>query len=152
MGQLDKLLLAAIGEKDLGGIERLIRLGADVNARVEGMPILHIAVVNAMTPVVERLIAAGVDVHACDADGRTALALGAWVGSTPEHVRILDQLLAAGADPNPRDNQGRQPIDWAAQFLNRQMVNWLIAAGVTPSALARQFLAQSSDKEGPLLP
>jgi len=56
------------------------------------------------------LLAAGVDLEAAEADGRTALARAAWRG----RAAVVHLLLAAGAEPGARDAAGCAPADAAA--------------------------------------
>ena len=56
------------------------------------------------------LLAHGADVHAADADGRTALHLAAMQGVKASY---LEALLEAGANPRRQDNAGLTPLDLA---------------------------------------
>ena len=59
-------------------------------------------------PVITRLLEAGADVNDLQ-DGATALHWAVAIGD----ARLVDQLLAAGADPDIRDRSGRSSVDWS---------------------------------------
>jgi len=50
-------------------------------------------------------------VNARDSDGNTALMTASFKG----HELVVDALLAAGADSNAADKQGRVALDWARE-------------------------------------
>lgn len=86
--------------------EELIRAGADVNEpnRSGVTPVMTAIAINpADTVILQRLLDAGADVNAQDKGGMTALMVAARY-SRKEAVALL---LARGADPSIRDNQGR---------------------------------------------
>ncbi|MGB0575611.1 MAG: ankyrin repeat domain-containing protein [Alphaproteobacteria bacterium] len=55
------------------------------------------------------MINAGAELDIPDDENVTALIRAAWNG----HLSIVNQLLAAGADPNRRDNNGVSAIEHA---------------------------------------
>lgn len=54
-------LLMATDAQNLEEVERLIEIGADVNAKIEGLRPLHIAITHANKAVTEKLLKAGAD-------------------------------------------------------------------------------------------
>jgi len=66
--------------------------------------------------------------HAADASGRSALQLAVM------HLDMLQLLLAAGADPNTRDESGTTPLLLAARLVQAAAVERLLAAGANPNA------------------
>lgn len=72
----------------------------------------HVDIVTAL------LAAPGVDLHASDADGLSALHYAVII-SSPALVRTL---LAAGADPTRVDNDGVDPISMAREDSNDELI------------------------------
>ena len=69
----DDLFQAAF-EGNTSKIEKLIKKGADVNAKDEnGAPVLMAAAANGQTEIVKMLLDKGADVNVKDKDGKTAL-------------------------------------------------------------------------------
>ncbi|MDE2703722.1 MAG: T9SS type A sorting domain-containing protein, partial [Gemmatimonadota bacterium] len=60
---------------------------------------------------VRLFIAASMDIHARDADGRTALSMAAWEGHV-EVVRILVEQWVAEAGPEAQDADGQTVLMW----------------------------------------
>ena len=90
----------------------LLRHGADVHARAEGamtVQALHAAAASPTGACLPLLIAAGADLDAGQRGGFTALHELAHRG-LDDHVELL---LAAGADPTRRTDDGRTPADVA---------------------------------------
>jgi ankyrin repeat protein len=87
-------------------VDELVRAGADVNgANRYGYTSLMTAVVYDQdgTTMVQRLLDAGADVDVQDKSGTTAL----MVATRYNRKEAAALLLARGADPTIRDNQGR---------------------------------------------
>ncbi|CAM9472190.1 unnamed protein product [Laminaria digitata] len=76
-----------------------------------------------------------VDTHG--PDGPTALHT-ACVG---DHFTIVQKLLAAGADPNERDEQDHGPLHWLARRGSVQILKYLIQAGSKMDAKDRDGYA-----------
>ncbi len=106
--------------------ERLIREGADVNARDSfGMTPLHTAVRAGRNDVVEVLVAHGADVNARSDRGQTPL----FCAVAAEGEQIAEHLIAHGADVNAKDNYGMTPLHCAAAAGHEEAVRVLLAAG-----------------------
>ncbi len=82
-------------------VERLLREGADLNARTpDGVTPLYAAAFHGRTEILRLLLAAGAQVDCRAAHGRTALFTAAAEGQ----VGAVEVLLSAGADPNARSD------------------------------------------------
>jgi hypothetical protein len=96
----------AVQERHLEVVEELLRAGADVNTanRYGGTPLMTAVAFDAeSTAIMERLLDAGADIDLQNDGGETALMYAAKYGRK-EALRIL---LARGANPAIRDNDGR---------------------------------------------
>ena len=158
-GVLDRRLVDAARDGDLGAVEALIAAGADPNAREDGYPALQIAVRDGTVEVVEALLGAGADVNAfgewvpgCCQDLDTALhqAVRYWyVCGDPgdfeycsNRAEVIQVLLAAGADVDARQKLvgmgGMTPLHTAANMVSwgdvSEMLLMLLGAGADPNA------------------
>ncbi|CAN0292326.1 unnamed protein product, partial [Scytosiphon promiscuus] len=111
-------------------VDALLSGGANKNALNNGglTPLMEASKGECMrtySPIVESLLAAGADVNISGVvDGHTALHLAAERGSD----RIVNALLAAGADKDALDNGGATPLIWAADRCHLTVVNTLLEA------------------------
>lgn len=103
-------------------ILRLVKAGANVHETDKnGVTPLHHAVRFRSPAAVQALIECGADVNrACKRSGgtplhRAACSTGApgTAGRQQEAREIVELLLAAGADPNIKNKQGKRPADYA---------------------------------------
>jgi ankyrin repeat protein len=114
VGTDSERLVCAVLDGDTGtALELLARepaLARTVDAALHSTP-LHMAAHRGQLAVVERLLAAGADVHAREGcSGTTALHWAAEGG----RVAIVERLLAAGAELEARDIwHALTPLDWA---------------------------------------
>jgi ankyrin repeat protein len=83
---------------------------------------------------VKKLLAAGSDVNAAEADGTSALLWAAHQGS-PELVSVL---LGAGADPNAANNFGVTPLLEASRYGDAATVKALLDGGADVAGAARE--------------
>ena len=92
---------------------KLLSLGVDVNVRnVDGLTPLHYCCLDicyneVLLKMIERLIRAGADVNAKDKGGGTPLHYAA----TSCYIEFVKFLLANGADPDIKDNDGDTVYD-----------------------------------------
>jgi ankyrin repeat protein len=113
-------LMSAAGWGNSAIVGELLRHGAAVNARdAEGRTPLTCASVevNASGESVQLLLVAGADPTVRANDGRTILMelVGEWGPRSQKLERILDTLLAHGADVHARDRQGKDLVTIAAE-------------------------------------
>lgn len=106
----DADLIAAAAQNDLAGVEKLLKDGADANARdaLGNRPLLHAARLGA-TEMVRLLLEAGADPN-FKGMGYTPLGLAALNG----HPGVADWLLQFGAFTTTRSDNGLTPLMNAA--------------------------------------
>lgn len=121
-------LHTAAGASAFESMRLLLNNGADVNAQDEtGHTPLHVAALVGHAEGVALLISEGANVH--------ARAIGAiYGGETPLHwargsARVLELLVAAGADVNAVDDRGETPLHEAALHGTPEMVMSLLNFG-----------------------
>lgn len=112
----------------------LLRAGADIDAKsANGHVPLIDAVMLDRSDVVAVLLRYRPDWRPVDRElGRHALSLAASLG----HVKILDQLIAAGFDPDELDRGGFSALYWAVFRKQRLAVAHLLASGASAGAMS----------------
>jgi len=127
-------LLWAVHNGDVADVERLIRAGANVNAKNEfGATPMSEAALAGNTAIIERLLKAGANPDSPGADGQTALMV---IARTP-NVAAARLLLAAGANVNAAETQRKQTaVMWAAAQSQAAMVRELVARGADVNAIS----------------
>ena len=152
---LDRQLVEAAADGELGTVESLIAAGADPNAMIDGYPALQLAVRDGTVEVVKALLSAGADVNAfgkwvpgCCQDQDTALhqAVRYWdvcddrdFGHCSERAEVIQLLLASGADVDARQKLGGwTPLHAAANEAGwsevSELLLMLLDAGADPNA------------------
>ena len=115
---------------DTVALQAAIDSGTDANARrSDGYAAIHLAAKQGQLASLKVLLANGARIEARDRKhAHTAVHKAAWA-NRPE---VLAYLLAAGADPNPRDTDGDMvPLHWAT---DRRIAKLLLTAGANPDA------------------
>ena len=146
-------------------VNTLLAAGADPDAaQTNGVTPLITASGTGNARIVETLLAHGVDVNAViPSTGQTALM---WA-TAERHFDVMQQLIAAGADPNAKSTIGFTPLLFAARNGDRDAATALVEAGASvnepgsdgthalPLAvvsghadLALQLLEQGADPDG----
>lgn len=100
---------------------------------VDGFTALHYGAFFCRPKVVDQLLARGAEVGAVAANAMKVQPLNSAVAAGCEAV--VERLLAAGADPNARQQLGVTPLMGAAASGRRPLVDRLLAAGADPAAV-----------------
>jgi ankyrin repeat protein len=125
-------LYRAAGRGYVAVAEVLLAADADANARAgDGRTPLHRAVGHGQLRLVSLLLEHGADPGAMAADARTPLMVA---GMNRHREAIVRQLLAAGANPNVEDEQGRTALSYAVEKDELETVRVLLANGADPNA------------------
>jgi cytohesin len=124
----------AAHNNDAAAVDKLIKAGANVNAKNEygSTPLLE-AAGNDNTVIIEKLLKAGADPNVSGPDGMTALMM---VARNP-NVKASKLLLDHGANVNAAEQQRKQTaLMWAAAQNQGAMVKLLVAGGSDVNARA----------------
>jgi ankyrin repeat protein len=113
----------------------LLARGAGVNTRSTSGRTALMAAAGAGDPaLVEELLRRSASVNLRSRRGQTALLLaseGRITDRTGKHRAVIRRLLAAGADPNMRDQWGDSPLMYAASLGDAGLVKELLDRGAT---------------------
>ena len=124
----------AAHNNDINAVDRLIKGGADVNAKNEysATPMSE-AAANGNTAIIEKLLKAGADPNSPGPDGMTAL----MVIARSTNVKAAKLLLDHGANVNDAEQQKKQTaLMWAVAQNQPEMVKLLVAHGADVNARA----------------
>lgn len=122
------LHLAAGGSRNSANVALLLELGADPGLRTnEGDTPLHTAMTTYRpdSSTIAALVAAGADINARNENGSTPAQL-AWTGG---HTRVVDQLLALGAEPVAGDD-GEGGVDLACHWSDLRFLTVIPIASI----------------------
>ena len=101
-------LIHAVGTGHIEVVSRLLKSGADVNARDErGRTALVLACRQGHTDIVRELVKHGSDVDVKDNSGWTPLM---WAAASTGDAEAIELLLDHGANPNVKDQCGSTPL------------------------------------------
>lgn len=133
--KLGRVLIDVIRRGELDLVERLLDLGADVNARDSRSqtPAFYAAEAPAGDPILALLIARGADVDRANDLGDTALHMACKRCS----LVAVELLLAAGASVRTKSRRKMRPLHWATHGRERgedsaALIERLLAAGAGP--------------------
>jgi|GEM_PF-2666572 len=146
-------------------VTTLLRAGADPNATDDQPPLVLCYAAYDLTPIARLLLEAGAQANARGRDGNTALLLAAGRNSPAAVALLLEHgadpsaanqdgttplmysvsaiestrlLLRAGADPHAKDTLGRNALRHAINAGQPEVVELLLASGVTVKETAAQ--------------
>lgn len=148
--ELDRELLEASRAGRAEGVEKLLKQGADVNAREvlpepesdeEAVPAdwnegaggtaLILSSAAGHSEVVQILLRAGADVNAVDERGWPAILRAAYFG----HAGIVRALVESGASPDARETiEGGTALHFAVRQNHADTIRLLLDAGADPNA------------------
>ena len=149
------ILRSDAGSGDLEEVDRLIRLGVNVNAADfwNHETALQAAVLNHQLPMVKKLLSAGANSRNRDDSGQslfhflpdlmanTARKMGrefpeAWRATlkrAEDRIKIAEALKSNGADPETADDQGETPLMAAVSAGDVELTRWFIRQGSDPA-------------------
>jgi hypothetical protein len=111
-------MVVAVQNGDVKMAELLLSRGARVNGRDKLAGPLHYAVMTHRMDMLDWLLAKGANVNARDNTGDTPLSLAAKNGE----AAMARKLLARGADPALKNEEGLTAIDHARRLGRREMI------------------------------
>ncbi|TWH76281.1 rhodanese-related sulfurtransferase [Azomonas agilis] len=101
----------------------------ELNApRQHGLTPLMRASLQGKRPLVQELLALGVNVHARNDDGNNAL----WLACVPRDAGIVQDLIAAGIDLNNSNDAGSTALMYTASSDRPELLKVLLDAGADP--------------------
>jgi ankyrin repeat protein len=123
---LEEELIEAAKENNLPEASRILRAGADVNAKdSNGFTPQHWACFKGQVQVAKELLDHGADVDATDNHGSTPLHRACFNGN----VQIVKELLDHGADTETTNRFGKTPLYFACNQGHLAVVNALLSGG-----------------------
>jgi ankyrin repeat protein len=110
-----------------------LRHGAQKERSTDGRsPLMNVLrKVNLDDPTFRKLLNAGVDVNATDAQGLTPLMIAAALGHEEAFVRLIEK----GANPWQLDSQNRCALHWAAAYNRNNIIEYAISLGLHKHAM-----------------
>lgn len=118
-------------------VKCLVAAGADIQVLGDGHTLLHNAAFRGASDLVAYLLSQGADVQAVNAQNETPLhtiALRDTSDIVPDHLAVLDLLLAAGADIDALDQDGHSPLACTYVGANIAVARRLIKHGADVNA------------------
>jgi len=123
--QLDKLIIA--GETgDIELYKELIQNDYPVRTRTsKGWDLLIIACYNRQSLLVSLLLDDGWNINTCNYKGTTAAMYAMTAASMANDLTVLQVIMERKPDCNLTDNSGKTIFEYAAQYKNESVINYL---------------------------
>ena len=136
LGLEREALFDAVRGDDRAAVERLLKAGANANAREsDGSTPLAWAAIRLNPEIAARLLTAGANPNLTNELGIGPLALAIGSGS----VAMVSQLLVHHADPNVARENGETPLMTAARMGNAEIMKLLLVRGAAVNARERKY-------------
>lgn len=130
----DISLYRAVNQADADNVRLLLGKGADVDAKIQFTPIIHIAITHESNDLLQLLLANGASTKEKDSFGRTPLHWAVYRGYSTGVQLLLDH----NADIEATNADGATPLHIAAQEGSFLMVNKLLDNGARIDARDRR--------------
>jgi ankyrin repeat protein/L-ascorbate metabolism protein UlaG (beta-lactamase superfamily) len=130
-------LLYSVARQSKEATFKLIELGADVHVvNSSGFSLFYLAVKEGDLEVVGRLIEKGIDINLQETNfGYSPLNFASIGGN----IDIVNLLLESNADYMLADNEGVTPIQYAARYGHKEIVDLLKAKGASATDLVENY-------------
>jgi ankyrin len=128
MNRIDSEMICAVFGNNVPEVSRLLRSGADVNAKdttSDSKTPLHRACYYGHVRIVKELMDHGADIDAEEINGRTPLHSACRRG----HLPIVIELLTVGAGIDAQDNHGHTPLHDASMGGHLLVIKALVSGG-----------------------
>ncbi|EAY22427.1 hypothetical protein TVAG_379060 [Trichomonas vaginalis G3] len=131
MNDINDCYIQSINFNHIGIIEKILFLGADINAKTKsGGTVLYFVLQRKLNILAEFLLSRGISINAKDNGGLTALHLSMKL----QNKSIMEFLLSHGADVNIGDNFGLTCLHNAVWNNNKEIAELLLSNGANVDA------------------
>ena len=134
---INEKLYDAIEQEDLGQINELISLGADLNYRDNNgwTPLMWAVLNNRGINVVSLLLDHKTDIHKKDPFKMSVIL---WAAAFNNHLDVMEFLLQKGAKLEDRDKDEWTPLMKALRYNDEKMIGYLINRGADIQAVTER--------------
>lgn len=143
--QLNSPLDLAVLSGDPRMVHCLVRLGANINQVDDemGLTSFYLAINYVSEELLDVLIEAGSDMNQKTTDGSTVMhfAVAAEPFSERPRLKKLEKVIAAGADIQAQDHEGRNALHIAIENGYKEVFGFLMSIGVDHQVVTREGLS-----------